>query len=349
MPQPSDTRFNISSGTIVKIVAILGGLAFVWFIRDVVAVFFAALLLAALIDPFADWFERRRIPRALGVLVVYVLLAALITGAFLIIVPPLVGQLSDLVKGLTASFGDARGVLEGIITLTEKYGFAQNISESFQNLQGALSQGFSRVFSTLANVFGGVTTLVLVLVLTFYMVVEEADAKRLFRHFAPKKYQPYLVGLAGRMQEKLGYWLRGQLVLMLVIGALTYIGLLILGVDYALVLGIFAGLAEIVPYAGPILAAIPAIVLAFSISPIKAVMVAVLYFAIQQLENGVLTPKIMQKSVGLNPVVSLFALMVGFKVAGFIGAIFAIPVATLAAVLVHDLLGRYDGDHKKNA
>ena len=345
----TETRVNVSSGTIVKIVAIGGGLAFMWFIRDVVAVFFAALLLAALIDPFADWFERRRLPRALGVLVVYVLLAAIITGAFLVVVPPLVSQLSDLVKGLTTSFGDARGVLEGIITLTEKYGFAQNISESFQNLQGALSQGFSRVFSTIANVFGGVTTLVLVLVLTFYMVVEEADAKRLFRHFAPKKYQPYLVGLAGRMQEKLGYWLRGQLVLMLVIGALTYIGLLILGVDYALVLGIFAGLAEIVPYAGPILAAIPAIVLAFSISPIKAVMVAVLYFAIQQLENGVLTPKIMQKSVGLNPVVSLFALMVGFKVAGFIGAIFAIPVATLAAVLVHDLLGRYDGDQKKDS
>ena len=342
----TETHVNISSGTVVKILGILGGLTFVWFIRDVVAVFFVALLLAALIDPFADWFERHRIPRALGVLVVYVLLAAIITGAFLIIVPPLVSQLSDLLKGLTTSFGDARGVLEGIIALTEKYGFAQNISESFQNVQGALSQGFSRVFSTIANVFGGVTTLVLVLVITFYMVVEEADARRMFRHFAPRKYQPYLVGLAGRMQEKLGYWLRGQLILMLVIGALTYIGLLILGVEYALVLAIFAGLAEIVPYAGPILAAIPAVILAFTISPIKAVMVAVLYFAIQQLENGVLTPKIMQKSVGLNPVVSIFSLMVGFKVGGFVGAIFAIPVATLVTVLMHDLIGRYDERHK---
>ena len=143
----------------------------------------------------------------------------------------------------------------------------------------------------------------------------------------------------GRMQEKLGAWLRGQIILMIVVGVLTYIGLLILGVKYALVLAIFAGIAEIVPYAGPIIAAVPAIGIGLTMSPFKGMIVALLYFGIQQIENAVLTPKIMQKSVGLNPVVSLFALMVGFKFAGLVGALLAIPVATIVAVFLRDLIG----------
>ncbi len=341
------TNVAISTSTIIKILLVIGGLAFVWFIRDILAIFFVALLLAALIDPFADWFEKHKVPRGLGVLVVYVILAAIVTTALVIVIPPLIEQLTALASGFASSFGEARGFIDGLVVLTEQYGLSDNLVESFSSLQQGFTEGLTRVLSTVAGIFGGFATLILVLVLTFYMVVEEADAKRMFRHFAPKKYQPYLVGLAGRMQEKLGYWLRGQIVLMLLVGLLTYIGLLIAGVDYALVLAIFAGLAEIVPYAGPIIAAIPAIIIAFTISPVKALIVAIIYFAIQQLENSVLTPKIMQKSVGLNPVVSLFALLVGFKVGGFIGALLAIPVATLVAVLVNDLIGEYDARHHK--
>ena len=341
------TNIAISTSTIVKILLVIGGLAFVWFIRDILAIFFVALLLAALIDPVANLFDRPKVPRGLGVLVVYVILAAIVTLALVIVIPPLIEQLTALGSGLAVSFGEARGFVDSLVVLTEQYGLSDNLVESFSSLQQGITEGLTRVLSTVAGIFGGFATLILVLVLTFYMVVEEADAKRMFRHFAPKKYQPDLVVLAGRMQEKLGHWLRGQIVLMVIVGLLTYIGLLIAGVDYALVLAIFAGLAEIVPYAGPIIAAVPAIIIAFTISPVKAIIVAVIYFAIQQLENSVLTPKIMQKSVGLNPVVSLFALLVGFKVGGFIGALLAIPVATLIAVLVNDLIGEYDARHHK--
>jgi len=336
------TTISISTGTMIKILLILGGAAFVWFIRDILVVFFVALLLAALIDPFATWFVKHRIPRSVGVLVVYVALAALVTLSLVMIIPPFVQQLAGLGSSLAASFGDARGAIDSLVTYSEQYGLSNNLIDSFSSVQQGFTEGLTGVFSTVAGIFGGIATLILVLVVAFYMVVEEQDAKRLFRHLAPKRYQPYLIGLAGRMQEKLGHWLRGQLILMVFIGMLTYVGLLILRVDYALVLGIFAGIAEIIPYAGPIISAVPAILVAFTISPVKALIVAAMYLAIQQLENGLLAPKIMQKSVGLNPVVSVFALMVGFQLGGIVGALLAMPVATVLAVLMSDLIGEYD-------
>ena len=342
------TTISISTRTIVTLLALVGGIAFLWFIRDIVALFFVALLLAALIDPFADWFERKHIPRAAGVLVVYVLLAAFITFAFVLVIPPLASQLTELGLSLVSSVGETRGFLDRLAVAAGEYGLAaESIADSLASVRESVANGLSGVISTVADIVGGLATLILVLVLTFYMVVEEATAKRAFRHLAPKQYQPYLVGLAGRMQEKLGHWLRGQLILMMLVGLLTYIGLLIAGVEYALVLGIFAGIAELVPYAGPIIASIPAIIIAFTTSPVKALIVAGIYFVVQQLENSVLTPKIMQKSVGLNPVVSLFAILVGFKIGGVFGALLAIPVATMIAVLLHDLVGEYDAHKKK--
>jgi len=350
------SNITISTGTTIKILSILVGLAFIWFIKDVLAIFFVALLLAALIDPFASWFEKKKIPRGFGVLLVYVVLLAILVTAFVIIVPPLVSQLVGLGKSLEGTFVELRGVFEHIIALSEEYGLAESLASSVDSLQQGATSAIFTTITTVAGTIGGFATSILILVITYYMVSEEGLAKKTFRHFAPKKYQPYIAGLVGRIQVKLGAWLRGQILLMLIIGVMTYLGLLIIGIDYALVLGIFAGLAEIVPYAGPIISAVPAIIIAFTISPLKAVIVALLYFGIQQLENGVLTPKIMEKSVGLNPLVSLFALLVGFKLGGLIfsdlklignivGALLAIPVATIVAVIMHDILGNFD--HKK--
>ncbi len=347
------TNITISTGTVLKILAVFVGIAFMWFIKDVIAIFFVALLLAALIDPFASWFQKKKLPRGLGVIIVYVLLLAIAAAAFVIVIPPLVSQLIELGKSLEGTFVELRGVFEHLIALSEEYGLAESLAASVASLQEGATTAIVAAITTVAGTIGGFATLMLVLVISFYMVVEEGMAKKVFRHFAPVKYQPYMAGLVGRIQLKLGAWLRGQILLMLIIGVMTYVGLLIIGIDYALVLGIFAGLAEIVPYAGPIISMIPAVIIAFTISPLKAVIVALLYFGIQQLENGVLTPKIMEKSVGLNPLVSLFALLVGFKLGGLVfedlklignvvGALLAIPVATILAVIIHDLLGEFD-------
>jgi predicted PurR-regulated permease PerM len=169
-------------------------------------------------------------------------------------------------------------------------------------------------------VLGGVVSFVLILVLAFYMIIEGDAFKKFFRSVAPERYQPHLVGLFTRAQHKMGLWLRGTLILGLIVGILVYIGLLILDIKYALVLAILAGILEMIPYLGPPVSAIPAVILAFSQAPAKGLLVMILYIVVQQLENHILAPKILQKAIGINPVVSILSFGIGFKVAGVLGA-----------------------------
>jgi predicted PurR-regulated permease PerM len=201
------------------------------------------------------------------------------------------------------------------------------------NVSGALGS----VFSTVAGIFGGIVSFFIVLVITFYMTVEESSMKRTVTFILPDKYQPFTLQLINKVQRKIGDWLKGQLVLCLIVGVMAYIGLLILGVNYALVLGLLAAVGEFIPYLGPTISAIPAIFLAFTQSPIKALFVLILYVLIQQVENNILVPKVMQKAVGLNPIISIIALLVGAKTAGLIGVVLAIPVATAISVIVREL------------
>lgn len=318
----------ISTGTILKVVAVLLILGFLWFIRDIVGLIIVSILLAALIDPFADWLQKRKVPRGISVLFIYFVLLVILSLAMVLIIPPLIEQMTALLT----SFGYADQVSAWVGQLRT---FA--VEQDFSNLS-EFSGAINQVFSTLSGFVGGIVGMVLVLVLTFYMVVEEQAARNFFKSIAPKKYEPHLAKLIAKMQHKIGAWLRGQIILGLIVGTASYIGLTILGVKYALVLAIIAGLFEIVPYIGPTVAAIPAVILAFIQAPLTGVLVLVLYVLIQQLENNVLVPKIMQKVTGLNPIISIVALLVGVKLAGIVGAILAVPVAAMVSVLLEDIM-----------
>lgn len=162
--------------------------------------------------------------------------------------------------------------------------------------------------------------------------------KRIMRSVVPTKYQPYFTHLANRMQMKIGKWLRGQLFLSLIIFLLSWLGLSVLGVKYALVLAVFAGVTELIPYFGPFIGGVPAVLIAFTQSPTLAILVIVLYVVIQLIENHVLVPKVMQKAVGLNPVVTIIVILIGAKLAGILGIILAVPVTTALGVAAKDLI-----------
>ena len=326
--KPTKQLISISTGTILKIIAIFVVLWFVWFVRDILAVIFVALLLAALIDPIADWFSKKKIPRSLAVLLVYFVLLLILAFVIFMLIPPVIEQTTALLTNF--------GYSEQVAEYFDKFQTLTFGEEGVANNLGQLTDSLRSVFATLSGFIGGIAAMVIVLVLAFYMVVEEQAARNFFKSIAPSKYQPHLAQLFNKMQHKIGSWLRGQLILGLIVGIVAYVGLTILGVQYALVLAIMAGLFENVPYIGPVAAAIPAVILALLQDPVKGVMVAVLYILIQWLENNILVPKIMQKVTGLNPIVSIVALLVGLKIAGIIGAILAVPVATMVAVLLED-------------
>jgi predicted PurR-regulated permease PerM len=179
------------------------------------------------------------------------------------------------------------------------------------------------------------------------MVVEEKDLKGVARLLIPVRYQPYLFQVAGRMKEKMSAWLKGQLILCLIIGLAVFTGLSILGVKYALVLGLIAGFLEIIPYVGPWIAAIFAVFIALGQSPMLALFVLIMFAVIQWSENNLLVPKIMQKAVGLNPIISILAIITGAKIAGFLGVLFAIPIASALSIFLQDFFNK--DEEKTNA
>ena len=329
---------SISTGTFLKTLLIVLGLWFLWFVRDIVAIIFISILLAALIDPFADWFEKHNVPRGIAVILIYIVLAAVLILAFVAIIPVMVNQSEQLLGNLAQPDGFLATLFDRLRAYTAQHGFLQdNLQSTIQSIQDGITSTFSAIFSTVKGFLIAVGALFIVLVLTFYMVVEEETARKIFKNVAPEEYQPYLSQLFVRMQKKVGAWLRGQLVLGFIVGLAVYIGLLIIGVPYALLLAFFAGLFELIPYVGPTFALIPAAIIGFTQSPITGLLVIGLYLLIQQLENNLLVPKIMQKATGLNPIVSIVALLVGIKVGGPLGAILAIPVATMVWVVLEDV------------
>ena len=332
---------SISTGTFLKAVLIIFVLAFLWYVRNVVVIFFVSMLLAALIDPFAEWFARRHIPRALAVMIVYIVLLAFLALIAVGIVPIISEQFVQLTANTSTFSKEFESAFVQIQAFSAQHGFSQNVATSLQSLQEGFSQTIGSVFTTVKGIFGGLATIVVILVLTFYMVAEGEKMQKYFKSLAPVAYQPYLSEITKKIQLKIGAWLRGQLLLGFIIGLVSYITLSFLGVRYALLLAIIAGFCEMIPYVGPIFSAIPAAIIAFAQAPALALLVIISYLVIQQVENHLLVPKIMQKVTGLNPIVCIIALLIGVQVGGLIGVFFAIPLATIAMVIIDDTFKAY--------
>ncbi len=185
--------------------------------------------------------------------------------------------------------------------------------------------------------FSNLVAVLAILIITFYLLLERKNLKHhlliLFGEDQEKKAEAFI----NKAEKQLGSWVRGEIILMTIIGVMTYIGLRFLGIEFALPLALLAGILEIVPNIGPVLAAIPAIIAGLAISSPIGLAVAALYFLIQQLENSLIVPKVMEKAVGVNPLVTILSLAIGFKLGGAVGAIFAVPIILLIQVVASEV------------
>jgi len=331
---------NINALSVVKIILIFILFYLLFLIREILAILFVSLILSSAVDPWVDWMGKKKIPRAIGIFLIYLLMFAVVGSVIYLIIPPIVEQVNELINNFPYILEKIVSGIEVLKQYSSEHGILDNIKENFGAISSNLQNAASGVFSTVTGIFGGIITFFLVLIITFYMVVEENAMKKIVWSVSPEKHQVRVMQLINKMQKKIGLWLRGQLILSLIIFTLTYVSLLILGVKYALVLALIAGLTEFVPYLGPILASIPAIFLAFTQAPMLAVFVAILYYVIQLVENNIIVPKLMQKVVGLNPIVSIAVILIGFKLGGVIGAILSIPVATAVSVFIKDIFDK---------
>lgn len=341
----SDKNINITigTGTIIRSILFVLLVGLLFYLRDIVLILLTAIVIASAIEPATKWFMKYKIPRVPSVLFVYAIVVFLFFGIFYLFIPPILDEaagffatLPQYINSLGASntFFATETLSSGI---SEKVGdlSLQNVILNLQSSITNISEGFIR---TLNTIFGGVLSLILIVVFSFYFAVQEKGIDNFLRIITPVKRQEYIIDLWRRSQFKIGRWMQGQLVLALIIGVLTYLGLTIFGVPYALLLALLAALFELIPIFGPILAAIPAVIIAFVTGGVTLGMLVIgLYLIIQQFENHLIYPLVVKKVVGVPPLLVIIALIIGFKLAGFLGIILSVPVAAALQELVNDI------------
>lgn len=329
---------TISTGTIFRAILVLLILGFLYIIRDVVAIFFGAMFLAALIDPLADYFERWKIPRGLAAIIIYIVGLSLVAGLVVLLWGPITSELGNFFNYFAPFIEGATGTEVSLHVDLAQESLSTDLASIVSTArESGISNAVPQIIEFGSSAIGGVTAVVVVLILAFFMIAEKTALVRAVGFVAPAEYQPFVMQISGKLRDRLGSWLRGQLVLMICVFVMTYLALLILDIPYALVLALMAGMFEIIPFVGPFASSIPAIVLALAISPVHAVITGGAYVLVQAIEGNILVPKIMQKATGVNPIVSLLAVLIGWRVGGIVGAILAIPLALVISVFLEEL------------
>ncbi len=335
---------NISTTTILKFLLVIGILAVLYLLRDVLVIIIVSVILASALNPWVNSLQRRKIPRVVAATFIYLLFFGSFIGVLLVLVPPIATQVSQIATHFPEYYNQVVSGFEQFQDFSLQQRVIDNLDAAFKSLQLNIGQSTGGVFSLLGSIFGGFFSFIGVVVITFYMLLEDSALKKFLRAVTPVKYQPYVFQLVNRSQDRLQSWLRGQLILSLIIGVLTFIGLEILGMDYALVLALWAGLTEFIPYLGPTIGAIPAVLLALTTGNfLLAIAVVVLYIIVQQLENHFIVPKVMQKAVGLNPLVVIIVMLVGAKLAGIPGLLLAVPFALMIKTFTDDFTTAKEG------
>ena len=337
MIENKSKTINISWMAIFKVAVVILLLLFLYQIRDVIVIFIFALIVASAIAPAVDLLEKIKIPRVLGALIVYIIVIGLLAFLISLIVAPVARDIKNLssnlpeyIENLSVQFKTFQKALSKYQSIIDQFQkFLIKTQERLQNLD---------LFSTFINIFGGIFSFLLALIISFYLSVQKRGVQRILGSISPFNHRDYILDLWERTQRKLGRWLQGQLFLGLIVGFLVYIGLYFLNVKYALLLAVLAGILEIFPYIGPVLAAIPAIIIGFLQAPILGLWVLVLYVVIQQLENYLIVPLVIGRVVGLNPIIVIMALLIGAKLGGIPGMILAVPITAVFAEFVKDLI-----------
>jgi len=311
-------KIEISYRTIIFTFIFIAAIWFLFQIRSVLLILFISIILTGALNPAVVSMEKKGVPRWLSILFIYLILITLFVAAVAGLTPSLVEQTSSLVKTT--------------VDLLSKLDFLGISSNWTQELGGLPSQ----ILKFALGLFSNITSVIFVLVITFYVLLEHKNLDSYLFFLFGSTGKKRASGIIEKMENKLGGWVRGELILMTIVGLISYIGFKILGLKYALPLALLAGLLEVIPNIGPTIASVPAILAALMVSPLIALLTAIWCILVQQLENSLIVPKVMQKSVGVNPLVTIIVLAIGFKLAGVMGAILGIPIYLTIEVAVSE-------------
>ena len=364
-------RVDLSTSSVVKSTfAIMAILVFAWFlfsVQDLIIIFFISLFFAAALDPAVDWLESKKFPRALGVVLIYVVLLTVVIAIIGSMVPIIIQQITTLINNFADSItlffqnikqGEGLEFLPEIyrnwvittlssmdLEFVAKEGIA-NLANFQEQIQKFASGSLKTIGSTVevgvnvaSSLAVGLFNFILVLFLTFFMAVDRGNLNDFFHSLFPKRYGSYISTKTAAIQKQIGAWMRGQLLLSVIMFVTTFIGLIIIGMgDYALTLALVMAIGEFIPYVGPLIFLLFALPVAFGISFAVVVKLLIFYVVLQFVEGNVFVPVVMKKAVGLSPIVVLLVLIIGWQFLGIIGAIIAVPVTTAVVIFLSDYM-----------
>lgn len=334
---------HISRRTLMNILVLAAFVFALFFLKNIVLVVLTSVVLASFIRTSAEFIKLRLgMSRVLSIVLMYLLTFCFFAGVFYFFLPVLVVEISNLLPVVADYLPQGSSLAETLdpSTLATIPGAALeagSVPTLIQNFQSFLTLILSGFGNTLSAFFGGLLNVVLVIIISFYLSVSADGIESFLRIMTPIQKEAYIIDLWKRTQRKIALWMQGQLMLGLVVGVLTFIGLTLLHVPQAILLAVVAAIFELIPF-GIFLAAVPAVSLGFSYGGISlALMVVALYVIVQQLEGYLIAPLVVNKMTGVSPLVVILAVLVGVSLAGFWGLILGVPVAVTMLEYINDL------------
>jgi predicted PurR-regulated permease PerM len=321
------------------VIGVAGGAYLVWQVQEVIFLLILAILLATAIEPLVKQLRRGPFTRGSGVLAVYTLIIVMIGLPAYVFVPSVVSQAASFMTSLPDRLEQLRPFVASVrpaLIATLVGGMLDNAVNAVQAPQQPAQDQIVQAGTTAAHTLFSFVT---VFVLAFYWLVERASIKRVVLRTVPVRFARDVNTVWMEVEDKLGGWVRGQIILMLAIGAMATFGYILLGLPNPALLGVVAGLCEIVPMIGPFLAFAPAVLVALATVDVTRALLVVLYaLVIQQIESNVLVPRIMGSTVGISPLTVMLGILIGGATAGLPGAFLAVPIAgALQVMLAHTL------------
>jgi len=317
-------KIEISYKTIVFAVFFILGLLLIWLIKDLIFSLFIAFIIMSSLKPAVRFFQKKGIPRGIVAAIIYIIFIAIIINIFTIILPPLVSESIGLFKSLPVALQTVSPNLEKVFNINSLSQYIPNITNQFVKLAGGI---FSNTLFIISTLFFG-----------FYFLLEEELIKKIFIRFGSEAGVKRAANFFNQVEMRLNAWFWGELVLMIIVGLMSFVGFTIIGLKHTIALAVLAGLLEVVPNLGPTLSAIPAVLMGLSQSYPLGLMALAVSVLVQQLENNLIVPVVMKKAVGLNPIITLVALIIGGKIGGVLGVLLAIPATLFLETLIMEIV-----------
>lgn len=340
-----------TKGRRIAAALVLGGLVLatgwgLWLIRPVLAPFLLAVMISYLLAPLVNALGRRGVHRGWAILLVFGAIGGVIGLGLWKLLPAAVAEMRRLAEAIPEYSVRALDIVDGLQQRVRETwmppGLRESVHQSITEMEVRSVQALNRLLGadTIKEAAGFLLALIVAPFLAFYLLKDLDQFKERFVGALPSRYRLEILGLLRGLDRVLAGFVRGQLLLALTVGGMATLATYLLGLRYAVLLGIWAGITELVPYVGPFLGAVPAVLAGISVSPLLAIQVALAFFIIQQLEGAVLSPKIMGDSVGLHPLVVILAILAGGTLFGVWGMILALPVAGTVRVVWCFLIAR---------